>query len=67
MNIERVNNEIVFRLPADTDTLGLQRIINYLRYKESTKNSVATEDEANRLADESKKNWWKENKDRFIK
>jgi hypothetical protein len=67
MNIERANNEIIFRLPADTDTLGLQRIINYLRYKESTKNSVATEDEANRLADESKKSWWNENKDRFIK
>jgi len=67
MTIERVNNEIVFRLPDDIDTTGLQRIVNYLRYKESTKNSIATEDEANRLADESKKNWWKENKDKFIK
>ena len=67
MNIERLNNEIIFRLPADTDILGLQRIINYLRYKEATKNTEATDDEANKLADESKSSWWKENKSRFIK
>ena len=67
MTIERANNEIIFRLPADTDTLGLQKIINYLKYKEATKNSKASEDEANKLADESKNSWWKENKSRFIK
>jgi len=31
------------------------------------KESKATEEEVNTLADESKKNWWKENKNRFIK
>ena len=67
MTIERKNNEVIFRLPADTDTLSLQKIINYLKYKENIKNSNATEEEANKLANESKKNWWKENKDRFIK
>ena len=67
MNIERINNEIIFRLPADTDTLCLQRIIDYLKYKEATKDSKATEEEANQLADESKKSWWKQNKERFIK
>ncbi len=67
MVIERTNNEILVRLPADIDTMGLQRIINYLKFKEATKNSTATEEQANKLADESKKNWWAENKHRFMK
>lgn len=67
MIIERKNNEILVRLPADIDTMGLQRIINYLKFKEATKNSTATEEQANKLADESKKNWWAENKHRFMK
>jgi len=67
MKIERTNNEVIFKLPADVDTLGLQRIINYLKFKESVKNSAATEEQANKLANESKKRWWEENKHKYIK
>ncbi|WP_448699475.1 hypothetical protein ACFGVR_20890 [Mucilaginibacter sp. AW1-3] len=67
MVIERTNNEIIFRLPSDIDTSGFERIVNYLKYKEAIRNSEATEEQANELADESKKNWWAENKHRFIK
>jgi hypothetical protein len=67
MLIERTNSEIIFRLPADIDTAGLQRIVNYLQYKEAIRKSNGTEEQANVLADESKKNWWTENKKRFIK
>jgi hypothetical protein len=67
MVIERTNNEIIFRLPADIDTTGLQRIVNYLKYKEAIRKSQGTEEQANKLADESKKRWWTENKERFIK
>jgi len=67
MLIERTNSEIIFRLPADIDTAGLQRIVNYLKYKEAIMKSKGTEEQANMLADESKKNWWAENKKRFIK
>jgi len=67
MIIERTKNEVILRLPADIDTLGLQRIIDYLKYKETIKQSKATEEQANELANESKSNWWKENKNRFIK
>ena len=65
--IERTNDEIIFRLPADIDTTGFQRIVNYLKYKEAIRKSEGTEDQANKLADESKKNWWAENKGKFIK
>jgi len=67
MVIERTNNEIIFRLPADIDTTGLQRIVNYLKYKEAVRKSEGTEAQANQLADESKKRWWAENKERFIR
>ncbi len=67
MVIERTKNEIIFRLPADIDTAGFQCIVNYLKYKEAIRKSQGTEEQANELADESKKRWWAENKARFIK
>ncbi len=67
MVIERTDTEIIFRLPADIDTSGLQRIVDYLKYKEAIRQSKGTEEQANKLADESKKRWWAENKQRFIK
>jgi hypothetical protein len=67
MKIERTSNEIILTLPGDLDITVLQRIVNYLKFKEATKESVATEAQANALADESKENWWKENKHRFVR
>ena len=67
MVIERTENEILLRLSSNFDTESLERIINYLKYKEAIKDSFATEKQANDLANESKKNWWNANKDRFIK
>ncbi|HEY4194531.1 MAG TPA: hypothetical protein VGM63_03290 [Mucilaginibacter sp.] len=67
MVIERTNNEIIFRLPADIDTSGLERIVNYLKYKEAIRKSKGTEKQVNELANESKKRWWNENKQKFIK
>jgi len=67
MVIERTDKEIIFRLPGDIDTTGLQRIVNYLKYKEAIRKSQGTEEQANKLANESKKRWWAENKERFIK
>jgi hypothetical protein len=67
MVIERTDSEIIFRLPADIDTTALQRIVNYLKYKEAIRQSQGSEEQANKLADESKKRWWAENKHRFTK
>lgn len=39
MIIERTSNEIILRLPSNIDTIGFQRIISYLKYKEATVNS----------------------------
>ncbi len=65
--IERNINEIVLRLPADTDIFSVQRVLDYFKYKQAIKKSKATEREVEQLVMESKTNWWKENKNRFIK
>ena len=67
MQIERINNEILIRLSADTDTTGLQRLLDFLRLKEITSKSTATEDQIDNLSADSKTNWWTKNKGRFIK
>lgn len=65
--IERTDNAFVLRFPLDTDLQSLQKVIDYLKIKEIVKNSEGTEEDANNLADESKKEWWQRNKERFIK
>ena len=67
MVIERINNEIVIRLPADIDTTGFKQIAKYIKCKNAIKKSVQREEQINLLADESKKRWWDENKAKYIK
>ena len=67
MEIDRTDREIIFKLPANIDTLGLQRIIDYLKYKEATAESKADQSTVDEIAEESKTNWWNKNKSKFIK
>lgn len=67
MIIERTSDEILLRLPADTDIFSLQRIANLLKYKKAIRKSKATEKQIEKISKELKANWWKENKGRFIK
>ena len=67
MQIERTTTEVIIRLPASIDTTEIQRLIDYLIYKEATANSKATQEQVDRLANEVKKDWWKKNRKRFIK
>ncbi len=67
MQIERTNDEILIRVAAGTDLVGLQRILDYLKFREIASKSKATQKQINELATESKSTWWKKNKDRFVK
>ena len=67
MTIQRTNNEIIIRLPGNIDTEGLQRLINFLTYKEATVNSKAKQNQVDKLSSEINKSWWQRNKDRFLK
>ncbi len=67
MVIERTSKEVIIRLPSYVDTEGLQRLVDYLIYKEATAKSKAKQSDVDTLAKEVKKGWWAENRSRFIK
>jgi len=67
MLIERTAREVIIRLPASVDITGLQRLVDYLTYKEATANSKASQAQVDELAREVKKGWWKRNRKRLLK
>ena len=67
MLIERTNNELIIRLPSYVDIEGVQRLIDYLSYKEATAKSKAKQSDVDKLAKQVKKGWWDKNKSRLIK
>ena len=67
MIVERTSNQIVIKVSPKVDTFGFQRIMEYLDYLELTSKSKATQEDADKLADELNENWWTKNRKRFIK
>ena len=67
MVIERTDTEVIIRLPSTVDTEGLQRLVDYLTYKELTSISKAKQADANKLAKQVKKGWWNKNRSRLVK
>lgn len=67
MVIEKKDNQIIFRLPADIGVENLQKIKNLIEYKILIGKSKAKPEEIENLSEEMKKKWWDENKFRFNK
>lgn len=67
MQIERTNSEILIRVSSGTDLIGLQRILDYIKFREIVSKSNATDEQIQKLATESKSTWWEKNKSRFVK
>ena len=67
MVIDRTSKEVIIRLPPYVDTDGLQRLVDYLTYKEATAKSKAKQHDVDALATEVKKGWWTKNRSSFIK
>ena len=67
MQIERTTDEILIRIPSYVDTHGLQRLINFLTYREATAKSKSKQSDVDELAAEVKKGWWDKNRSRFVK
>lgn len=67
MVIERTSKEVIIRLPSYVDTDGLQRLVDYLTYKEATAKSKAKQTDVDALAKEAKEGWWAKNRGSFIK
>ena len=67
MNIEQTKDELLIRVPKTVDIKGIERLLEYIRFREIASKSKAQDDEIDELANQSKKKWWNQNKDRFIK
>jgi len=67
MIVERTSNQIVIKVSPKVDTFGFQRIMDYLDYLEISSKSKATQEDADKLADELNENWWANNREKFIK
>jgi hypothetical protein len=66
MRIERENNEIRFSIPDNiVDIDEIQNFIDYIRFKEISIKSKASESDASGLAKEINNSWWNKNKSRF--
>ena len=59
MILERTKNEIVIRLSSSINLTELQNMLDYLRFKEITSKSKATQAEADTLAESANKSMWK--------
>lgn len=67
MVLERTDNEIIIRLPKNINWEDLELVLKFIRYKELVSKSKASQDEIDKLAREVNKQWWEENKHRFLK
>lgn len=67
MTIERTSSEIIIKLPSYVDIEGVQRLLDFLLYKELTAKSEATQAQVDELVKEVKKSRWEGKRDRFIK
>ena len=67
MVIERINNEVVIRLPSFMSIEAMQRTIDLISLKEATARSVATQEDIDLLAKEVNKGWWAKNREHYIK
>ena len=67
MVVERIDNEVIVRLPAFMNFEAMQRMIDLISLKEANCRSEATQEDIDLLAREVKKDWWAKNRSRFLK
>ncbi len=67
MVVERTSNKLVITLSSSVDNYSLQRLIDYVKYLETTSKRKAKQTDVDKLANKVNASWWKKNKKRFIK
>ena len=67
ITVEKTDTDVRVTIPKDAvPPKQLNAFLDWLRLEEITQRSRLTEEEADRIADEIKAEWWAANKDRFI-
>jgi len=68
VKIIRENNEIKFSIPEGVlDISELQKLVDFIRFREITSKSRAKPEDVENLANEINESWWEKNKSRFEK
>jgi thioredoxin-related protein len=67
MVLERIEGEVIIRLPGNINWEDLQLMIKFIQYRERVAKSKAKQEDIDRLASDVNKQWWAENKHRFLK
>jgi hypothetical protein len=67
MIIERINNEIIFRLPGDINVDDLQDMTDLFEFKEIAKKSKAKQKDVDNLVKSIKKGRWDKTKNKISK
>lgn len=67
VTVERLDNEILVRIPSTMDIEFVQSLIDRMKFFEIVSRSKATDADIDRLAKMTKKNWASEMKDRLSK
>ena len=65
--MEKINNEFVLRIPANVDFKFLEQLVDYISVTTNLAKSMASDEEADKIADEIKSEWWEKNKELFRK
>jgi len=66
MIIESNDNETIIRISPNVNLQEIQQSLDFIRYKEIISKSRGTQKNADDLAEQSKNDWWKENKAKYI-
>jgi hypothetical protein len=66
MTIERTASEIIIKIPAYVNVEGIQRLLDFLAYREATSNSTAIQKDVDKLVLLVKKGRWARNRQRYI-
>ena len=67
MLIERTDKETIIRIPNSVETEDLEDFIAYIRYKEMSSDVNVSQQTIDKMASDLNVNWWKKNRDKFLK
>ena len=67
MTVERLDNEVIIRLPVFMNFEAMQKTIDLISLKEVAARSAATQEDVDLLAKEVNKGWWAKNRSRYVK
>ena len=66
MIIERQNQDIIIKASSAINMSAVQKLIDYINVLEIVTENKGTEEQALELSREANKNWWNQNRSRFI-